>query len=91
MIRSTTPKLFALASGIQWFTLGSTFWGLLITGYFNTSEMLTPKLQLQETWSFAVGEARLWQQRTRCLLVQQLVVLQVRRVVFCVSASLRLP
>ncbi|KAE9372353.1 hypothetical protein N431DRAFT_439465 [Stipitochalara longipes BDJ] len=26
VIRSTTPTLFALASGIQWFTLGSTFW-----------------------------------------------------------------
>ena len=27
VLRSTTPMLFALASGIQWFTLGSTFWG----------------------------------------------------------------
>ncbi|KFY35220.1 hypothetical protein V494_06103 [Pseudogymnoascus sp. VKM F-4513 (FW-928)] len=26
VLRSTTPTLFALASGIQWFTLGSTFW-----------------------------------------------------------------
>ncbi|KAH8806365.1 hypothetical protein F5882DRAFT_391836 [Hyaloscypha sp. PMI_1271] len=26
VIRSTTPTLFALASGIQWFTLGTTFW-----------------------------------------------------------------
>ncbi|KAG9240572.1 hypothetical protein BJ878DRAFT_525434 [Calycina marina] len=25
--RSTTPKLFAVASGIQWFTLGTAFWG----------------------------------------------------------------
>ena len=28
IIRSSTPTLFALASGIQWFTLGTTFWGL---------------------------------------------------------------
>jgi hypothetical protein len=28
VIRSSTPTLFALASGIQWFTLGTTFWGL---------------------------------------------------------------
>jgi hypothetical protein len=27
VIRSSTPFLFALASGIQWFALGSTFWG----------------------------------------------------------------
>jgi len=27
VIRSTTPTLFALASGIQWFALGTTFWG----------------------------------------------------------------
>jgi hypothetical protein len=27
VIRSSTPTLFALASGIQWFTLGTTFWG----------------------------------------------------------------
>jgi hypothetical protein len=27
VIRSSTPILFALASGIQWFTLGTTFWG----------------------------------------------------------------
>jgi hypothetical protein len=27
VLRSATPTLFALASGIQWFTLGSTFWG----------------------------------------------------------------
>ncbi len=27
VLRSSTPTLFALASGIQWFTLGSTFWG----------------------------------------------------------------
>jgi len=27
--RSTTPMLFALASGIQWFTLASTFSGRL--------------------------------------------------------------
>ncbi|KFY31185.1 hypothetical protein V493_01323, partial [Pseudogymnoascus sp. VKM F-4281 (FW-2241)] len=26
VLRSTTPTLFALASGLQWFTLGSTFW-----------------------------------------------------------------
>lgn len=26
VIRSSTPTLFALASGIQWFTLGTTFW-----------------------------------------------------------------
>jgi len=26
VVRSTTPTLFALASGIQWFTLGTTFW-----------------------------------------------------------------
>jgi len=26
VIRSSTPILFALASGIQWFTLGTTFW-----------------------------------------------------------------
>ncbi|KAL5347629.1 hypothetical protein ACLOAV_007038 [Pseudogymnoascus australis] len=26
VIRSTTPTLFALASGLQWFTLGSTFY-----------------------------------------------------------------
>ena len=29
VIRSSTPLLFALASGIQWFTLGTTFWGKL--------------------------------------------------------------
>jgi hypothetical protein len=27
VIRSNTPTLFALASGIQWFTLGTAFWG----------------------------------------------------------------
>jgi hypothetical protein len=27
VLRSTTPTLFALASAVQWFTLGSTFWG----------------------------------------------------------------
>jgi hypothetical protein len=27
VLRSTTPTLFALASAIQWFVLGSTFWG----------------------------------------------------------------
>lgn len=26
VIRSSTPRLFALASGIQWFTLGTAFW-----------------------------------------------------------------
>ncbi|ELR02343.1 hypothetical protein VC83_01389 [Pseudogymnoascus destructans] len=26
VLRSTTPTIFALASGLQWFTLGSTFW-----------------------------------------------------------------
>ncbi|KAH8599834.1 hypothetical protein B0O99DRAFT_611169 [Bisporella sp. PMI_857] len=26
VVRSNTPKLFALASGLQWFTLGTTFW-----------------------------------------------------------------
>lgn len=29
VIRSSTPALFALASGVQWFTLGGTFWGKL--------------------------------------------------------------
>lgn len=28
VIRSSTPALFALASGIQWFTLGTSFWGM---------------------------------------------------------------
>lgn len=28
VLRSATPKLFAVASGIQWFALGSTFWGM---------------------------------------------------------------
>lgn len=27
VMRSTSPTLFALASGIQWFTLGTAFWG----------------------------------------------------------------
>lgn len=27
LARSSTPVLFALASGIQWFTLTSTFYG----------------------------------------------------------------
>jgi len=26
ILRSSTPTLFAIASGIQWFTLGSTYW-----------------------------------------------------------------
>lgn len=30
VIRSNTPFLFALASGIQWSVLGGTFWGLSI-------------------------------------------------------------
>jgi hypothetical protein len=30
VLRSSSPALFALASGVQWFTLGSTFWGMLI-------------------------------------------------------------
>jgi hypothetical protein len=27
IIRSPTPRLFAVASGLQWFILGTTFWG----------------------------------------------------------------
>jgi hypothetical protein len=27
ILRGSTPFLFSLVSGIQWFTLGSTFWG----------------------------------------------------------------
>lgn len=30
LIRSSTPGLFAVASGIQWFALGSTFWGICL-------------------------------------------------------------
>jgi predicted benzoate:H+ symporter BenE len=28
IVRSTTPILFATASGFQWFAVGSTFWGM---------------------------------------------------------------
>ena len=28
LFRSSAPGLFALASGIQWFALGTTFWGM---------------------------------------------------------------
>jgi len=27
VLRTTTPLLFALGAGVQWFTLGATFWG----------------------------------------------------------------
>ena len=37
VVRSTTPVLFAAASGIQWFALGSTFWGNLNSVYSYTS------------------------------------------------------
>jgi hypothetical protein len=30
ILKSSTPTLFAIASGIQWFTLGSTYWGQYI-------------------------------------------------------------
>jgi len=44
VIRSNTPILFALASGIQWFTLGTTFWasrGFVIHAW--GKEKVTPR------------------------------------------------
>src|SRR5579862_8127086 len=31
LLRSSPPVLFAAASGIQWFALGSTFWGMFMS------------------------------------------------------------
>jgi hypothetical protein len=39
VIRSSTPFLFALASGIQWFTLGTTFWGKWICQHITNNSL----------------------------------------------------
>lgn len=58
VLRGSTPFLFALASGIQWFTLGSTFWGKWVLD--STSLIsLTNLLQLQEESLFTLGEKTL--------------------------------
>ncbi|KAG0648811.1 hypothetical protein D0Z07_5051 [Hyphodiscus hymeniophilus] len=44
VIRSSTPFLFALASGIQWFALGTTFWasrGIVLRAW--RDDKVTPK------------------------------------------------
>jgi len=41
VIRSSTPTLFALASGVQWFTLGTTFWGM--SGIYSQQTKLDSK------------------------------------------------
>ena len=38
---SPTPTLFTIASSIQWFALGSTFWGMLLNPYHNALPIKT--------------------------------------------------
>jgi hypothetical protein len=49
VLRSPTPVIFALASGLQWFALGSTYWGSSATGALqlcadNSLQRLVPLL-----------------------------------------------
>lgn len=42
--RLTTPGLFAVVSGFQWFALGSTFWGTCSHQAFGAKRLLIPQL-----------------------------------------------
>lgn len=71
VVRSSTPKLFALASGIQWFTLGTTFAGMSSNHkYLSLSGFDTDIRQLPEELSSMNGRRGLSRHETRFQPVQ---------------------
>lgn len=50
IIRDSTPALFALASGIQWFALGSSYWRKSSCGLVLEDQLLTCLCQSQGLW-----------------------------------------
>ena len=86
-VRSSTPVLFALASGFQWFTLGTAFWGMFNMARDPLSTVFD-KIQPQGGVSSTPG-ARIKSPRGRRFRPAQLLEeLEAQPVVCYVSCSL---
>jgi hypothetical protein len=60
LLRSSPPVLFAAVSGIQWFALGSTFWGMFMSILCRPALTgLNPKLATRGAMlhAWGIGEA----------------------------------
>ncbi|GKT54013.1 hypothetical protein ColTof4_06169 [Colletotrichum tofieldiae] len=55
IVRDSTPALFALASGIQWFALGSSYWRKPLQDLILQDALLTLSVSLKNSGDERVG------------------------------------